>query len=161
MKLQFDKRVILMIIFFPILFSLNLPAFGEKSYHMEIDNYSFDIKYEFDGNVIAMEIDKELNSLLIGTENVKNSQFDIMFPSSLLSAENNEFAILVNGIEVEYQVESSDEVHLTFFIPTFTEEIEIIGTHVIPEFPLGITLMLLSFMSFIILFQKTKRVLFK
>ncbi|HXV65909.1 MAG TPA: hypothetical protein VD731_01605 [Nitrosopumilaceae archaeon] len=161
MKLQFFNKHVLLIIFFPLLLSLNLPAFADKNYHMEIDNYFFDIKYEFDGNVIAMGIDKELNSLLIGTENVKNSQFEIAFPPSLLSAENNEFAILVNGIEVEYQVESSDEVHLTFFIPTYTEEIEIIGTHVIPEYPLGITLILLSLMSFTILFQKTKRVLFR
>ena len=157
---MFKKYLFLLI--FSMLLTINInQIFAEKYYSLEIDSNAFELKYNFDGNVIAMEIDKELNSLLIGTENVKNSQLDITFPPSLLSAENNEFAILVNGIEVEYQVESSDEVHLTFFIPTYTEEIEIIGTHVIPEYPLGVVLILSSLMGFVVMFQKTKGVLFR
>lgn len=143
-----------------ILMQSNLLAYAEKNYHMEIDDNSFDIKYDFDGEVIAMEIDKELNSLLIGTENVKDSQFQITLPNELISAENNEFVILVNGFEVEYEVAETGHTYLTFFVPVYTEEIEIIGTYVIPEFPLGAILTLGSITGVIILLQKSKKFFF-
>lgn len=128
---------------------------------MEIDDNSFDIKYDFDGDVIAMEIDTELNSLLIGTENVKDSQFQITLPNDLISAENNEFAILVNGFEVEYEVVETVDPYLTFFVPVYTEEIEIIGTYVVPEFPLGTVLTLGSITGIVILLQKSKKFFFR
>lgn len=155
------NKYALSLIAFTILILSNLSAYAEKNYHMEIDDNSFDIKYDLDGEVIAMEIDKELNSLLIGTENVKDSQFHITLPNDLISAENNEFAILVNGFEVEYKVIETGDTNLTFFIPAYTEEIEIIGTYVIPEFPLGAVLTLGSITGAIILLQKSKKFFFR
>ncbi len=149
------------LIVFTILILSSLSAYAEKNYRMEIDDNSFDIKYDFDGDVIAMEIDKELNSLLIGTENVKDSQFQITLPNDLISAENNEFAILVNGFEVEYEVVETGVPYLTFFVPVYTEEIEIIGTYVVPEFPLGAVLTLGSITGIIILLQKSKKFFFR
>ena len=149
------------LIVFTILILSNLSAYAEKNYHMEIDDNSFDIKYDFDGDVIAMEIDTELNSLLIGTENVKDSQFQITLPNDLISAENNEFAILVNGFEVEYEVVETVDPYLTFFVPVYTEEIEIIGTYVVPEFPLGTVLTLGSITGIVILLQKSKKFFFR
>ena len=149
------------LIVFTILILSNLSAYAEKNYHMEIDDNSFDIKYDFDGDVIAMEIDTELNSLLIGTENVKDSQFQITLPNDLISAENNEFAILVNGFEVEYEVVETVDPYLTFFVPSYTEEIEIIGTYVVPEFPLGTVLTLGSITGIVILLQKSKKFFFR
>ena len=155
------NKYALTLIAFTILILSNLSAYAEKNYHMEIDDNPFDIKYDLDGEVIAMEIDKELNSLLIGTENVKDSQFHITLPNDLISAENNEFAILVNGFEVEYEVIETGDTNLTFFIPAYTEEIEIIGTYVIPEFPLGTVLTLGSITGAIILLQKSKKFFFR
>jgi len=155
------NKYALSLIVFTIIILSNLSAYAEKNYRMEIDDNSFDIKYDFDGDVIAMEIDKELNSLLIGTENVKDSQFQITLPNDLISAENNEFAILVNGFEVEYEVMKTVDTYLTFFVPVYTEEIEIIGTHVVPEFPLGAVLALGSITGIIILLQKSKKFLFR
>ena len=161
MNIKSLNKHALTLIVFTILILSNLSAYAEKNYHMEIDDNSFDIKYDFDGEVIAMEIDKELNSLLIGTENVKDSQFHITLPNDLISAENNEFAILVNGFEVEYEVGKTGDTYLTFFVPTYTEEIEIIGTYVIPEFPLGAVLTLGSITGAIILLQKSKKFFFR
>ena len=161
MNIKSLNKYALTLIVFTILILSNLSAYAEKNYHMEIDDNSFDIKYDFDGDVIAMEIDKELNSLLIGTENVKDSQFQITLPNDLISAENNEFAILVNGFEVEYEVVETGDTYLTFFVPGYTEEIEIIGTHVVPEFPLGAVLALGSITGIIILLQKSKKFFFR
>ena len=108
-----------------------------------------------------MAIDKETFSLLIATENVNDSQFQIKLPNDLIRAENNEFAILVNGFEVDYEVLDTVDVNLTFFVPAFTEEIEIIGTFVVPEFPFGTVLILGTISGIIILVQKSKKFLFR
>jgi predicted secreted protein with PEFG-CTERM motif len=131
-------------------------AFAEKNYQLTVDENSFDIRYDFEGDVIAMAIDKEAISLLTGTENVKDTKFQIILPKDLINAENNAFAVLVNGYEVEYTVISDEETKLTFFVPEFTEEIEIIGTYVVPEFPLGAILVLGSIFGIIIAVQKSK-----
>jgi len=142
-----------------LLFS-NLSAYAER-YSLEIDDVVYDIEYDFNGDVIAMAIDKETFSLLIATENVNDSQFQIKLPYDLIRAENNEFAVLVNGFEVDYEVMETVDRNLTFFVPAFTEEIEIIGTFVVPEFPLGAVLVLGTISGIIIIVQKSKKFLFR
>ncbi len=143
-----------------LLFFSNLSAYAE-SYSLEIDDEVYDIKYDFNGDVIAMAIDKETFSLLIATENVNDSQFQIKLPTDLIRAENNEFAVLVNGFEVDYEVMETGDSNLTFFVPAFTEEIEIIGTFVVPEFPFGTVLILGTISGRIIIVQKSKKFLFR
>jgi len=110
----------------------------EKTYVLAVDDHTFDIVYEVDADVLAMAIDQELTSLLVGLENTKDSQFTIDFQKEMLSAENDEFAVLVNGLEVEYEIfQNSNDYVLVFYVSEGTEEVEIIGTHVIPEFPFG------------------------
>ena len=139
---------------------IDLAAYGE-SYRLQIDDELFDIEYSFDGDIIAMDIDKETISLLIATENVNDSVFQITLPNELIRAENNEYAVLVNGFEVDYDIIEANDSNLQFLVPAFTEEIEIIGTFVIPEFPLGSLLILGSVVGIIVIFQKSKNILFK
>jgi len=153
------------IIFFIVIFSIfsqNFLAYGE-SYQLTVDENSFEINYSTTGRVIAMEIDKELFSLLIGLENVeKDSILEIEFTHELISAENNEFAVLVNGYEIDYELFTTD-LGSKLTIPIFadTEEIEIIGTNVIPEFPLGILMVLVFTIMFVVFFSRTKIMVFK
>jgi len=116
------------------------PIFAEeKKYVLEIDEHVFDIVYDIDADVLAMAIDQESKSLLVGIENAQDSQFMISFPKEMIDAENGEFAILVNGVEIEYEISSdSKDYALIFYVPVDSEEVEIIGTHVIPEFPIGV-----------------------
>jgi len=116
------------------------PIFAEeKKYVLEIDEHVFDIVYEINADVLAMAIDQESKSLLVGIENAQDSQFMIAFPKEMIDAENGEFAILVNGLEIEYEISSnSQDYTLIFYVPVDSEEVEIIGTHVIPEFPIGV-----------------------
>lgn len=153
------------IIFFIVIFSIflqNFLAYGE-SYQLTVDENSFEINYSTTGRVIAMEIDKELFSLLIGLENVeKDSILEIEFTHELISAEKNEFAVLVNGYEIDYELSTTD-LGSKLTIPIFadTEEIEIIGTNVIPEFPLGILMVLVFTIMFVVFFSRTKIMVFK
>ena len=138
----------------------NLSAHGE-TYSLNIDDKVYDVEYSFDGDVIAMAVDKETISLLIATENVEDSEFQIKLPNELIRAENNEFAVLVNGVEVGYDVVEAVDSQLTFFVPAFTEEIEIIGTFVVPEFPFGTMLVLGSIIGIYVIFQKSRKFLFR
>jgi predicted secreted protein with PEFG-CTERM motif len=155
-----NKSVFLLIVIVLLAF-FNNQAFAEKNYQLTVDGNSFDVKYDFEGDVIAMAVDTEAISLLIGTENVKDTQFQITLPKELLHADSNAFAVLVNGYEVEYTTTSGEETVLTFFVPEFTEEIEIIGTYVVPEFPLGAILVLSSIFGIIIIIQKSKKFQFR
>ena len=144
------------------IFSQNFLAYGE-SYQLTVDENSFEINYSTTGRVIAMEIDKELTSLLVGLENVEmDSILEIEFTHELISVENNEFAVLVNGYEIDYELSTTD-LGSKLTIPIFadTEEIEIIGTNVIPEFPLGILMVLVFTIMFVVFFSRTKIMVFK
>jgi len=133
-----------------MIFSSNL-AYG-STYSLETSDTSFGISYELNGDVIAMAVDENTTSFLIGITNVEDSNFEISLPTKLISAENNEFVVLVDGIEVDYDVSTQNDVSvLQFFVPVNSQEIEIIGTHVIPEFPLG-ALVVLATMIVIVTF---------
>ena len=120
-----------------IVFSSNL-AYG-STYSLETSDVPFEISYELNGDVIAMAVDENTTSFLIGITNVEDSNFVISLPNELISAENNEFVVLVDWVEVDYVMSTQNNVStLQFFVPADSQEIEIIGTQVIPEFPLGV-----------------------
>src|SRR3989344_2864685 len=124
-----------------IVFSSNL-AYG-STYSLETSDVPFEISYELNGDVIAMAVDENTTSFLIGITNVEDSNFEISLPTELISAENNEFVVLVDGVEIDYDVYAQNDASiLQFFVPANSQEIEIIGTHVIPEFPLGVLVVL-------------------
>ena len=109
------------------------------TYQIEADGKTFDVSYSFDGELVAMDVDTESTSLLVGTQNVQESTFEISFSSELLAANNAQFVVLVDGLETDYSVSyNGNDPTITVPIPTDAEEIEIIGTSVIPEFPLGV-----------------------
>jgi hypothetical protein len=150
-----------------------IPAFGAShpeysgiedpsEYIMEIDENTFSIPYQVGAKVIAMAIDPELTSLLIGLENTSDSIFVIDLKHELIRAHNNEFAVLVNGLEVDYDIVlDSDSSTISFFVPVFTEEVEIIGTHVIPEFPAGILIGLAVLVSSVVVTSRIKNPVFR
>lgn len=143
-----------------LIFPINL-AFGEeRNYVLTIDEHSFDVIYDLDGELLAMAIDQELDSLLVGIENVKDSGFQIEFANEMITAENNEFAVLVDGFEIDYDIDNKEtSTVLTFFLDEGTQEIEIIGTHVIPEFPIGTIPLLVALIAAISILAKYQRTL--
>lgn len=147
------KKYLLLMIFLAIIPSLTI--FAEQTYDLVIDEHSFVLKYELNGDVIAMALDQELTSLLIGIENTKDSTFAIELPNEMIRSVDNAFAVLVNGLEVDYEIVSdNDSSTLEFFAPSGTEEIEIIGTYVIPEFPLGFVLIFGAIMTVVCLMTR-------
>ena len=146
------------------------PIFGQTSsdelsnseYVLEIDEHIYSISYVVNADIIAMEIDPESRSLLIGLDNTFDSQFFIGLEHELINAQNNEFIILVDGEEVDYEmISDSDSSTFEFFVPIGSEEVEIIGTNVIPEFPVGAIFGFVVMISLIMVFAKVKAPFFK
>jgi len=78
-----------------------IPAFGAShpeysgiedpsEFVLEIDEHEFSIPYQVGAKVIAMAVDPELTSLLIGLENTSDSIFKIDLKHELIRAHNNE-----------------------------------------------------------------------
>jgi hypothetical protein len=136
----------------------------EKStiYKLDFMENTYLIPFSVNAEILAMTIDPESRSLLIGLANTQDSKFTIDLKHELISAQNNDFVVLANGKEIDYQITStSDSSKFTFFVPEFTEEVEIIGTRVIPEFP-GTIILILGIMTFsIVIFAKVKLPFFK
>ena len=131
-------------------------------YVLEIDEHTYSISYIVNADIIAMEIDPESRSLLIGLDNTFDSQFFIGLEHELINAQNNEFIILVDGEEVDYQITSDcSSSTFEFFVPIGSEEVEIIGTYVIPEFPVGAIFGFAVLISTIMVFAKMKTPFFK
>ena len=139
--------------------SAEYPSEYDSEYVLSIDEHTYSIPYKVDAKILAMAIDSELTSLLIGLENTKDSVFTIDLQHEMIGAENNEFVILVNGYDADYEVVSdSDSSTFSFYVPEFTEEVEIIGTHVIPEFPFGAILGFVFLVTAVTVFSRTKAI---
>ncbi|MBM2819903.1 MAG: hypothetical protein HW410_1585 [Nitrosarchaeum sp.] len=134
----------------------------QRNYDLIVDGNTFDLSYDFDGELLAFGIDTESKSLLVGTTNVNESTFELSFSSEVLSAENDEFVVLVDGAETNYSVTHTDNnTKLSFVIPIATEEIEIVGTNVIPEFPLGVLAIMGIVSAATLVFSRTKLMQFR
>ena len=135
---------------------------NSAQYVLELDEHVYHISYVVNADIVAMKIDPESKSLLIGLDNTYDSQFFIGLEHELITAQNNEFVILVNGQEVDYEITSdSDSSTFEFFVPIGTEEVEIIGTYAIPEFPIGAIFGFAVMISTIMIFAKIKTPFFK
>ncbi|MDH3502265.1 MAG: hypothetical protein OEL69_07150 [Nitrosopumilus sp.] len=135
----------------------NIKIENPSEYVLSVDDHIYSIQYQVDAHVLAMTIDPELTSLLIGLEDSKNSIFEINLEHEIINAENNEFVVLVNGYDVDYDIiADSDSFTLSFYIPEFTEEVEIVGTHVIPEFPIGTIMVFMLLVSAVTIFSRVK-----
>ena len=130
---------------------------NSSEYVLEVDDHVYSISYVVNADIIAMQIDPESKSLLIGLDKTYDSKFFIGLEHELINAQNNEFIILVDGEEVDYELTSnSDSSTFEFFVPVGSEEVEIIGTNVIPEFPFGAIFGFAVMISVIMIFTKMK-----
>ena len=91
------------------------------------------------GNVLSISPDVDANSLIVRISTTSDGELIITLPRELIDAKLNgdddDFFVLVDGEEVDFdETKTSTSRTLTIAFPDGAEEIEIIGTFVIPEF---------------------------
>ena len=114
----------------------------------EYDDETFDIYYGYKGSLdsigshhaepilSSMTINEERKSIEIIMDEVpKKTDFWVRIPPEVLYAEGDKFTVLVDGVNTGYDMTTfPNDYAIGFIILETTENIEIIGTRVIPEF---------------------------
>ena len=143
---------------------------GEKV-SFEIDERLFDVYYGYKGSLddigsdfvkpslASMSINQGRKSIEITMESVpERTDFWVRIPQEMLYAENENYLVLVDGVETKYGVmKFPDDYVVSFVITETTKDIEIIGTKIVPEFGmLSIAVLGISTLGMFYFIQRSK-----
>ena len=136
----------------------------------ELGDDTFDIYYGYKGSLdsigahdddpvlSSMSINEERKSIEIIMEDVpEKTDFWVRIPHEVLYAEDAQFTVLVDGVDTGYDVTNfPNDFAIGFIITETTENIEIIGTRVIPEFGiLSVMVLGISVLGLMCLLQRS------
>lgn len=120
------------------------------AYTIEVDDNTFDIYYggygslEIGGEALetdeptlsSMNLNVERKSLEITLNPIPNDKvFWVLLPLEVISAEEAKYQLFIDGVNTKYDLTKFGENYaLGMILPPGAENVEIIGTNVIPEF---------------------------
>lgn len=150
-----DPRIVHAIVSSPV------SVFG-KTHSLQVYNSTYNIYYGFKftyANASNISLVPDHNSIQIDLKGVTETDaMWIQFPQNLISAENNNFVLYVDGQEKKYELATSDHsTVMGFTVPTNTTLVEIQGTHIVPEFPFAVLVLLSSFATITVFYRTIMR----
>ncbi|MBT4455391.1 MAG: PEFG-CTERM sorting domain-containing protein [Candidatus Nitrosopelagicus sp.] len=122
----------------------------------------YELGYELTGaKIIRITPDTEMKSLIFEIETYSDGELRITLPKDVIDTDEEGFFILVDGIETNHEAVSNLE-NWSFVIPFSygSEEIEIIGTFVIPEFGTIAVLVLVTSIAVIVMISAKNKQIF-
>lgn len=114
------------------------------------------------GSLLNVNPDDDANSLILTISTTSDGELTITLPRALIDAklngEDDDFFVLVDGEEVDFdETTTSTDRTLTIAFPDGAEEIEIIGTFVVPEFgTIAVLILAVAIISIIAVSTKTR-----
>jgi len=144
-----------------------IPTFAQSPSHFDVKDptgqQSYGVNYIITGATVDdMTIDTGDTSLVVSLNTTNDGILTITLPRTLIDAqldgEDDIFFVLVDGADTDFQ-ESKTSTDRTLTIPFTdgTQEIEILGTQVVPEFGSLVTIVLVfAIMSVIVFSAKNK-----
>jgi predicted secreted protein with PEFG-CTERM motif len=114
------------------------------------------------GSVTEMEIDMESTSLIVEIDSDDAGSITITLPRDVIDAtindEDDDLFVIVDGEEVDFdETKTSTDRTLTITFPAGTEEIEIIGTFVVPEFgTIAVMILAVAIISIVAISAKSR-----
>ena len=133
-----------------------------SQYDQSIILDDYELGYELTGaKIIRITPDVEMKSLIIEIETYSDGELRITLPKDVIDTDEEGFFILVDGAEEKSEAISNSE-NWSFVIPFSygSEEIEIIGTYVIPEFGTVAVLVLIAAIGTIIMISAKNKQIF-
>lgn len=128
-----------------------------------VDRTNFVLSYKITGgSVLSVTPDDDANSLIIAISTTSDGELTITLPRELIDAKINggddSFFVLIDGEEVEFtETKTSTDRTLMIPFPDGAEEIEIIGSFVIPEFgTIAVLILAIAIISIIAVSAKTR-----
>ena len=130
---------------------------------MKLSDFDHVLSYDLSGaNLKNILVQPESNSLVILIDSLDDGSLSIALPRDVIDAKSSDgfddsFFILVDGEEALFdETISETERIISVNFPTGTEQVEIIGTFVIPEFgTIAIMILVVSIVSLIALSSKS------
>ncbi|VVC05134.1 Uncharacterised protein [uncultured archaeon] len=125
---------------------------------------TFDVNYTINGGTVkGMTIDVQSISLIVSVNSTSDGSITLQIPRTLVDAktstgQDDAFIILIDGAEVKSQSESANTDYRTLTIPFLQgdQDIEIIGTQIVPEFgPIAALVLAIAIISIIAVSAKT------
>ena len=140
--------------------SIVKPGEGTK---MAVTGTDFMVNYKITGGkLVSITPDVEAHSLIIAMTASQDGSLVITLPRSLIDAkmgdQDDTFFVLVDGEEVDFEeITTSTDRTLTIQFPAGAEEIEIIGTVVVPEFgTIAVMILAVAIISIIAVSAKSR-----
>jgi predicted secreted protein with PEFG-CTERM motif len=125
---------------------------------------TFNVNYTTSGgSVKTMTIDAQSLSVIVAVNSTSDGTITLQLPRTLIDAKTNSgqddaFIILIDGAEVKPQSESANNDHRNITIQFLQgdQDIEIIGTQIVPEFgPIAALVLAIAIISIIAVSAKT------
>jgi len=125
---------------------------------------TFNVNYTISGGTLkTMTIDAQSLSVIASVNSTSDGTITLQLPRALIDAKTNSgqddaFIILIDGAEVKPQSESSDNTfrNITIQFLKGDQDIEIIGTQIVPEFgPIAALVLAIAIVSIIAVSAKT------
>jgi predicted secreted protein with PEFG-CTERM motif len=130
---------------------------------IQVSGTDFMVKYKITGGkIVSITPDVEAHSLIIAMTASQDGSLVITLPRSLIDAkmgdQDDTFFVLVDGEEVDFEeMTTATERTLTIQFPAGAEEIEIIGTTVVPEFgTIAVMILAVAIISIIAVSAKSR-----
>lgn len=156
------------------IFAQDIAELEAEKYMLQVDNQTFQIFYGFKGSlevdigervienpkVTSMIINPERSSLEI---NLDKSTYEgpmwVRLPNELITAEGGKFQVLVDDNEKRYELTYyPDKIAVGFVLSPNANQVEIIGTKVIPEFTTTIIIFGIAMFTMFYLFRKSFKI---
>ena len=123
---------------------------------INVQGTDIELTYAISGGVINQVFpDTEAKSLIVQIDSISNGILAIKIPREVLDAkfgdEDDDFFVILDGLEINFdETKTGNERTITIEFPEGTEEIEIIGTSVVPEFgAIAVLILIVSIFSVI------------
>jgi len=129
-----------------------------------VDGTNLSVKYSItNGKVLGIKADLQSKSLIVSIQSTGDGVLTVTLPRALINAtlsngQDDKYIVLVDGQESDFQETSTTTTDRTLSIPFTdgTQEIEIIGTQIIPEFgPIAALVFAIAIISIIAVSAKT------
>ena len=124
---------------------------------------SYTVTYSVNGATVNdISISSQDTSLLVSITSSSDGNLTMIMPRSLIDAKtstgDDQFFVLVDGADTGFTENKTDtDRTVTVSIPAGTQQVEVIGTQVVPEFGgLSFTVLVIAIISTVVISSKTR-----
>jgi predicted secreted protein with PEFG-CTERM motif len=151
-----------------LVFSIGVaPVFAQTPQQFAVKDVSsgqsYTVNYSVTGATVNdISISPQDTSLLVTLTSSSDGNLTMTMPRSLIDAKatsgDDQFFVLVDGADSEFdESKTTDSRTITVSIPEGTEEVEVIGTQVVPEFGgLSFVVLVIAIISIVAISSKTR-----